>query len=370
MTVAADLGDELAAVFDGVLSGTLPQAALLEAAREDRHPTTAYHQAMADVGFFGLRLGTEDGGLDAGGGTLVSLFEVAGARLLPSASHEEALGLAPLLAAAARHGDHDAASWLAQLQAGHLRGGGRTFTPRLDMSASLRTASGDGALVSLDGVWAWLGPDARLAHVATPSWAVVVDLDDAGVRVERHAGAVDPGQGLCRLHARDIAVPSSRLVVGAGASRLVLDWQLAAFAEILGCGAHLLAATVSYAVERRQFGQRIASFQAIAHRLADMTVSVEAVRSALARLVTIAESGPAAAEPLAASLRYWVPSAIRTVCEGAIQVHGGLGFTWEAGLHLHYRRVLQLQAAMGGAFTAATEVGRMYLDRAAEASHV
>jgi acyl-CoA dehydrogenase len=57
-----------------------------------------------------------------------------------------------------------------------------------------------------------------------------------------------------------------------------------------------------------------------------------------------------------------VPQAARAVCEGAIQIHGGLGFTWEQGLHLGYRRVLQIQAAFGGPSATAHASGRAYLD--------
>jgi alkylation response protein AidB-like acyl-CoA dehydrogenase len=53
---------------------------------------------------------------------------------------------------------------------------------------------------------------------------------------------------------------------------------------------------------------------------------------------------------------------MRRVCEDAIQVHGGIGFTWEAGIHLHYRRVLQLQASLGGAVASARAVGRRELE--------
>jgi alkylation response protein AidB-like acyl-CoA dehydrogenase len=166
---------------------------------------------------------------------------------------------------------------------------------------------------------------------------------------------------LCRVSG-EVTVPAARLLRGDDAAELLLDWEVAVHAEMLGCGEHLLRTTVAYAGERRQFGQRISSFQAIAHRLAEMAVNVEAVRSALARLVSVGEADRAGAEALAASLRYWVPWAIRGVCEGAIQVHGGVGFTWEAGLHLHYRRVLQLQAALGGAVASARAVGRGELE--------
>jgi alkylation response protein AidB-like acyl-CoA dehydrogenase len=358
VSLAADLRDELSAVLDRALAAELPVPVLLQGARQDTHPTGDHHRAVASLGFFGVCVPMEAGGLGVDRGTLASLFEVAGVRLLPSAAREETVVLAPLLASAAAAGDAASQGWLDELNAGTLRGGGRAF-----MSGSAETValSADGVL-SLQAAPLWLGEAARVAHVLTPQWAALLDLTAPGVAVEPVRGALDPGQGLCRVTARGVAVPPERLLRGDAAAALLLDWQVAAYAEMLGCGAHMLRAAVAYAGERRQFGQRIASFQAIAHRLADMAVNVDAVRSAVSRLVCLGEASLQNAQPLAASLRYWVPWAMRRVCEDAIQVHGGIGFTWESGIHLHYRRVLQLQAALGGAVASARAVGRRELE--------
>ena len=56
------------------------------------------------------------------------------------------------------------------------------------------------------------------------------------------------------------------------------------------------------------------------------------------------------------------PTYAREICESAIQVHGGIGFTWEYGLHLYYRRILSLQSMLGGALDAAAQAGRAYMD--------
>jgi alkylation response protein AidB-like acyl-CoA dehydrogenase len=61
------------------------------------------------------------------------------------------------------------------------------------------------------------------------------------------------------------------------------------------------------------------------------------------------------------ALAHSVPAAARSVCEDAIQVHGGAGFTWELGLHLYYRRVLTIQQELGGASGSARRAGRQYL---------
>jgi alkylation response protein AidB-like acyl-CoA dehydrogenase len=62
------------------------------------------------------------------------------------------------------------------------------------------------------------------------------------------------------------------------------------------------------------------------------------------------------------ALTHAIPAAARTTCESAIQVHGGTGFTWEYGLHLFYRRVLAIEAELGGASASARGAGRQYLE--------
>ncbi len=93
-----------------------------------------------------------------------------------------------------------------------------------------------------------------------------------------------------------------------------------------------LAMAVQWAGEREQFGRPIGSFQAVSHRCADMLVALEGARS----LVTAAaESDDVSAAELAAATAF---DAAVSVAEGAIQVHGGIGFTWEHPAHLLLRR--------------------------------
>ncbi|MYW28423.1 acyl-CoA dehydrogenase family protein, partial [Streptomyces sp. SID2119] len=91
-----------------------------------------------------------------------------------------------------------------------------------------------------------------------------------------------------------------------------------------------LARTVAYVKEREQFGRAIGSFQAVKHRLADLYVRVEAARSAAYHAAWDPAAGPLA---LAQALE-----AARTVAGEAVQLHGGIGFTWEHEAHLYVKR--------------------------------
>jgi alkylation response protein AidB-like acyl-CoA dehydrogenase len=110
--------------------------------------------------------------------------------------------------------------------------------------------------------------------------------------------------------------------------------------DALGAAARLLDMTVSYAGQREQFGAPIGSFQAVKHHCADMVVAVEAGRAGLWAAALALDTVPAAARSRAASAAAaYTKSAAARVAGTALQVHGGIGFTWEHDLHLFLRRI-------------------------------
>ena len=105
-----------------------------------------------------------------------------------------------------------------------------------------------------------------------------------------------------------------------------------------------------YAAERRQYGAAIGSFQAVQHLLADAFVAMEGSRSAALHAAWAVDALPAD-EALAAGAvaKAYSARAARTVCETAIQVHGGIGNTWECLAHVYLRRALLSSDVLGGA---------------------
>jgi acyl-CoA dehydrogenase len=128
----------------------------------------------------------------------------------------------------------------------------------------------------------------------------------------------------------------------------VFDVAVAALAaEQLGASGYALDQTVEYVAQRRQFGRPIGSFQAIKHRLADLLVDVEAARSAAA-YATWAVSTNSTELPLAASTAKAVCSDTFTRAAGElVQMHGGMGFTWEHPAHLYLRRARSSEVLLG-----------------------
>jgi alkylation response protein AidB-like acyl-CoA dehydrogenase len=116
----------------------------------------------------------------------------------------------------------------------------------------------------------------------------------------------------------------------------VAEMQVLGLAEVLGTASQALADSVEYTKGRHQFGRPIGSFQAVQHLLADMQRDVEIGRS----LVLCAAHATDATLRDAALAEGFLRS--RTVVEGAIQAHGGMGFTWELGLHYSLRHIIAL----------------------------
>lgn len=130
-------------------------------------------------------------------------------------------------------------------------------------------------------------------------------------------------------------------------------------AEAVGGGTEVIARSVEYCTGRVQFGRPVGSFQAVRHRLADVTATVEGARSLAYRAAwDLAAAIPGAAADVVAS-RLWSSAAYLAAAEAAVQCHGGTGFTWEQGVHRWYRAAI---AGRGGADLAAA--------RAAVAAHL
>src|SRR5581483_845098 len=123
---------------------------------------------------------------------------------------------------------------------------------------------------------------------------------------------------------------------------------LAALAlEAVGIGSKALELAIAYTADREQFGKKIGSYQAVSHSVVDGYVGVELGRSlAYAAAWAVAE-GDEQAELLAVTAKAQATEAAVAACERSIQVHGGIGFTWEHPLHRYYKRALWLEGALG-----------------------
>jgi alkylation response protein AidB-like acyl-CoA dehydrogenase len=139
------------------------------------------------------------------------------------------------------------------------------------------------------------------------------------------------------------------LVAGDAAATIIAIIEggiLALSAEAVGAMSALLVATASYAGTRQQFGVPIATFQAVAHRLADMKIAFLKARSTLLYTTALVEAGRAHARDISL-LKAQVGRLGRTVAESAVQIHGGVGMTDEIAIGHYLKRIVAIDAMFG-----------------------
>ena len=182
----------------------------------------------------------------------------------------------------------------------------------------------------------------------------VVAVGETALLVERDA----PGLAVTPLTSMDQTRPYARLDFGAVAAAPLADAAAALAAareaglvclaaEALGGAEAALKRTVAYAMERVQFGRPIGSFQAYKHRLADMMIEIEQAKSAVYwAACTVDEGSDEAALALPAAKAFCADTFF--MCAGnMIQLHGGIGFTWEHDAHLFFKRARSIQTLLG-----------------------
>ena len=316
------------------------------------------------LGLPGLIVGEEHGGSGAGVAEAVIALEELGAVLLPSPFLPTLLGTVAVLA-----GGRAAERILPAVAAGQQRlalAGTDVASTDLASTGGEVSATADG-----DGGWRLTGQLPCVLDGAGASLILVVASTGEGPALFAvPAGA--PGLTAVALETLDLTRREARLSFDAVPAELASDpaqaaWltrvralaALAVAAGSLGGIRRCLEMATGYAKERTAFGRTIGSFQAVKHMCADMLVDLECTRAAVEHAAKVAdqagESGPpgeaaAAALPAACSVaKAYASDAVVRAATTLIQVHGGLGFTWEHDAHLFYRRAFSDEQLFGDA---------------------
>jgi alkylation response protein AidB-like acyl-CoA dehydrogenase len=178
-------------------------------------------------------------------------------------------------------------------------------------------------------------------------------VPSAAKGVERRALAtLDATRRLSEIELHSVRVPASAQLgdEGAGAVALERILELAAIAlaaEQVGGAQRCLDLAVAHAKTRIQFGRPIGSFQAIQHRCADMMLRVESARSAAYYAACVAAESGAELSRVASLAKVYCSDAYFQCAADSLQVHGGVGFTWEYDVHLHLKRARFTQSFLG-----------------------
>ncbi|OBF70470.1 acyl-CoA dehydrogenase [Mycobacterium sp. 852002-51613_SCH5001154] len=324
---------ELAEVARGFLTSQKARWAarsLLDAAEESRPP---FWQNLVELGWLGLHVDEEHGGSGYGLPELVVVVEELGRAVAPGP-------FVPTVIASAVIAKDGSAEQKSRLLPGLIDG---TVTAGIGLDGQVQfkngIADGDARIVLGAGL-------AELLLITAGEDVLLLERDRAGVSVEV-PNNFDPTRRSGRVRLENVNVSADDVLVGARASALARARTLLA-AEAVGGAADCVDAAVDYAKVRQQFGRTIATFQAVKHHCANMLVAAESGVAAVwdaSRAASEDENQFQLAAAVAAALAF--PAYARNA-ELNIQVHGGIGFTWEHDAHLHLRRALVIAALFGG----------------------
>ncbi len=303
-----------------------------------------------ELGLAGVGLPEAAGGAGLGMIEFAIVAEAAGAQVaaLPL------LGLATVGQALAAGGsDAQASAWLPRLISGEV----------VAAIAGSHNLQANGNMLTGTAHFVAHGAVAGLFLVASEAGAWLVDAGAAGLTVTPQT-TMDQTRPYARLTLANVAGEPLADPVAAMAAARAGGWICVA-AEALGGAQATLDRTVAYAKDRVQFGRAIGSFQAYKHRLADMMVDIEQARSAVYwAACAVDEGSDEAALALHAAKSFAADTYFR--CAGdMIQLHGGIGFTWEHDAHLFFKRARAIQSMLGAGNWHREEVAKMILGEAA-----
>ena len=301
----------------------------------------ALFRQLGELGYPSLLLSEAEGGL--GPIAFAAVLQEMGRVALPGPFLDLALAIQVLAGSA-----NDAAKkWLARAAAGE---------------ALVVVARGESLVTGDAGAPATTFANGRVSGVkrfvpfGAQADALLAETTAGVVLVERPAGGWNAKALPTIDHAQrfaEIALdgPGALLCEGQAACRAMGDVDrlgaLGASAFLLGLMERALEITLAYTMERQAFGAPIASFQALQHRAADMVLQVESARASLYRAAFACEASASDAGYLVAVAKAWAGPAARLVCGEAVQMHGGVGFTWEYDPHVYLKRVKTLEQFYG-----------------------
>ena len=327
--------------------------------------TDEFWTKLAEQGWLGLIYPEEYGGSGLGFVDLTVLMEEMGRAAMPGPFFATVLlgGLGILEAGSAEQKK----AWLTKIAAGQAKVTLAWTEPnaRWDAAGVTATARDSGGSFVLTGTKLFV-LDAHLADaivvVARTRDAVrpedgvtlfLVPRDAAGLDVTL-LPTMDQTRKQCEVTLRDVRVPADAILGTrdggwAPLQRVVDRATVALCAEMCGGAQRVLDMTTEYAKIRVAFGRPIGAYQGVKHRAADMLVEVENAKSLTYYAAwAVDERSPEA--PLAVSMaKAYVSDTFRRVAGAGIQLHGGIGFTWEHDLHLYFKRAKGSEFTFGDA---------------------
>jgi alkylation response protein AidB-like acyl-CoA dehydrogenase len=337
-----DLSEDQLALRDGaraLLDDLAPTTRVRAVAQTPERWDRELWAAMVDQGWLAIAVPEGEGGVGLGPVELGVLLEEVGRHVAPAPFVTTVLGIE----IARRAGD---SALVEQLLSGE------------QIACVARSRRPDAVRADRDGSgWTVTGRPDPVPYASVAQLALVVAATDDGpalLAVDLDAigrPAAEPAMDLTRPVAwLDLDHAPARHLGGPELVTALLDRGATATAlEMLGGAARAMEMAVEYAKERVQFGRPIGSFQAVKHRCADMLVDVEGMRSTAYWAAWCLGADDPDQSIAASTAKTWGSDASKRVMASALQVHGGIGFTWEHDLHLFLKRAQLDQLSFGDA---------------------
>ena len=357
------------------LENECPTAFVRQRMAEPAAMTDVFWQQLADQGWFGILFPEEAGGSGLGLVEMTVLMEEMGRAVMPGPFFSTVLlGGAAILEVGSQAQQQE---WLPRIAAGSAKVTLAWTEPnaRWDAAGIVATGRETASGFVLSGTKLFVADahlsDALIVAVRTRDGTTMEDgvslflvpKDAAGFAVTL-LPTIDETRKLCEVRLDNVAVPAASLLGEKHGgwpplSRVLDRATVALCAEMCGGAQQVLDMTTAYAKIRLTFGKPIGSYQGVKHRAADMLVDVENAKSLTYYAAWAIDEGLAEA-PLAVSMaKAYTSDAYRTVAGAGIQLHGGIGFTWEHDLQLYFKRAKASEVAFGDATWHRERVARL-----------
>lgn len=331
---------------------------------------------LVDQGWTGLIFSEDDGGLGLGMVEMAVAFEEMGRALVPGA-FLSTLALAGSLIDKACSQDYRRSHIQAICDGASkatvaLLEKGASWNPDAVKLAASRAESG----FKLNGTKLFVSDASVSDYIITVARSgsdfilAFVDAKAPGVSVSPMP-AIDSTRHLYAVEYQDVLVPGDDVIADDRKSRAALAYAidvatLALSAEMVGGMQWLLDASVEYAKTRKQFGKPIGQFQAVQHHCANMLLMTESARSAVYYAAWVMSNDPKEAPVAVSMAKAYASDSYREIGNLAIQVHGGIGFTWDENVHFYYKRAKASELMFGDATYHRERVARLVMDQANE----
>ena len=328
-------------------------------AQADRFDETLWSN-LAELGLFAMLVPQNHGGMGLGWVDVALVIEELGKSLIHSPVTDTLVATDII----ARYGTSaQQATLLPRIATGALR----VVTAIAEPDSDYGTKGIAALVTSAQNGWRLSGTKMLVPHAGTEGLMMVaaragagghlgialVPPQRTGVQGRPHV-TLDPATKLEGVVYSDVSLADSDFLgshpeaVNAVERLLDLHAGVASLAMV-GIAGRMLELSVNYAHERVQFDKPIGSFQAIKHRCADIAVALDAARSAAYYAAWALSEGSSDSAKAVSMAKAYCGDAARMACNEGIQIHGGMGFTWELGLHYYLRRTKLLEFSYGDA---------------------